>query len=54
MFGIRSEITPAYHPEANGMVERLHRTLKGAISCDCYSDKNLVNRLSIILLGPRA
>ena len=54
MFGIRSYTIPAYHPEANAMVERWHRTLKNAISCDCYSDKNWASRLLIILLGLRA
>ena len=54
MFGIHSETTPAYHPEANGMVERWHRTLKNTISCDQYIDKNWASRLLIILLGLRA
>ena len=54
MFGIRSETTPAYHPEANGMVERWHRTLKNSISCDCYSNRNWASRLLMILLGLRA
>ena len=54
MFGIRSETTPAYHPEANGMVERWHRTLKNSISCDRQSDKNWASRLPMILLGLRA
>ena len=54
MFGIRSETTPAYHPEANGMVERWHRTLKNTISCDCYSDRKRASRLPMILLGLRA
>ena len=50
MFGICSETMPAYHPEANGMVERWHRTL----SCNRYSDKDWASRLPIILLGLRA
>ena len=54
MFGIRSETTPAYHPEANGMVEHWHGTLKNSISHDSQSDKNWANRLSMILLGLRA
>ena len=39
MFGIRCSTTPAYHPEANGKVERWHRTLKSTMACDRYSDK---------------
>ena len=55
MFGVvHSETTPAYNPEANGMVERWHRTLKNTISCDQYIDKNWASRLLIILLGLRA
>ena len=30
-WGIRSHTTTAYHPEANGLVERLHRRLKEAL-----------------------
>ena len=54
IFGIRCSTTPAYHPEANGMVERWHRTLKSSMACDRYSDKNWASRLPIILLGLRA
>ena len=31
--GITHLRTTAYHPESNGMVERLHRQLKAAIKC---------------------
>ena len=31
LWGIRSTTTTAYHPEANGMVERFHRRLKEAL-----------------------
>ena len=34
-WGIRPLMTTAYHPEANGMVERLHRRLKEAILALC-------------------
>ncbi|GFR15328.1 gag-Pol polyprotein [Trichonephila clavata] len=33
MLGIQRIRTPPYHPSSNGMVERLHRTLKQAIRC---------------------
>ena len=54
MFGVRCSTTPAYHPEANGMVERWHRTLKSSMACDRYSDMNWASWLPIILLGLRA
>ena len=44
--------TVAYHPEANGMVERLHRQLKTAIKCH-ESDK-WIEILPIGLLGIRS
>ena len=37
-WGIRPITTTAYHPEANGMVERLHRRLKEAILALCPDD----------------
>ena len=54
VFGIKSNTTPAYHPEANGLVERWHRTLKYSLSCDRYEDKDWAKRLPMILLGLRA
>ncbi|GFY42540.1 transposon Tf2-9 polyprotein [Trichonephila inaurata madagascariensis] len=33
MLGIQRIRTTSYHPSSNGMVERLHRTLKQAIRC---------------------
>ena len=44
--------TTAYHPQANGMVERLHRQLKAAIMC--HRDASWTKRLSTILLGIRS
>ena len=29
--GVQNITTTAYHPQANGMVERIHRTLKAAL-----------------------
>lgn len=43
--------TTAYHPQANGLVERWHRTLKAAICC---KDKaHWTEHLPLILLGLR-
>ncbi|XP_064470206.1 uncharacterized protein LOC135384956 [Ornithodoros turicata] len=45
--------TTAYHPCANGLVERLHRTLKTALRA--HDDpSHRVERLPLILLGVRA
>ncbi|KMQ87563.1 gag-pol polyprotein [Lasius niger] len=44
--------TSAYHPAANGMVERFHRQLKGAIRC--HQTAAWTEVLPIILLGVRA
>ena len=39
-WGIRHTTTTAYHPEANGMVERLHRRLKESLMALCDDDPN--------------
>ena len=44
--------TTAYHPAANGMVERLHRQLKAAIKC--YENDGWAEVLPIVLLGIRS
>ncbi len=44
--------TTAYHPQANGQVERWHRVLKAAIIA--YSHTNWVKTLPLILLGLRS
>ncbi|XP_051156384.1 uncharacterized protein LOC127278627, partial [Leptopilina boulardi] len=43
--------TTSYHPQSNGMVERLHRQLKTAIRC--HETDNWVSMLPIVLLGIR-
>lgn len=44
--------TTAFHPQANGLIERWHRTLKASIMCT--NSKNWVDELPIILLGLRS
>ena len=47
LLGIKAQNTTAYHPAANGLVERLHRQLKAAIMA--REDKaNWVEHLSLI------
>ncbi|GFS87177.1 gag-Pol polyprotein [Trichonephila clavipes] len=51
MLGIQRIRTTPYHPSSNGMVERLHRTLKQAIRCQ---DTKWTKSLPVVLLGLRA
>ncbi|XP_039429735.1 uncharacterized protein LOC120413094 [Culex pipiens pallens] len=50
--GSKHTRTTAYHPQANGLVERFHRTLKAAIMA--VDSAHWVDRLPIILLGLRS
>jgi cleavage and polyadenylation specificity factor subunit 1 len=43
--------TTAYHPAANGLVERFHRTLKAAIMC--HADQHWTEALPLVLLAIR-
>jgi cleavage and polyadenylation specificity factor subunit 1 len=49
--GIQLSRKTAYHPAANGLVERFHRTLKAAIMC--HADQQWTEALPLILLGIR-
>ncbi len=51
MFGTKRIRTTPYHPQANGRIERWHRTLKAAIMA--YSKEDWVEILPLILLGLR-
>ncbi|MEL7079650.1 MAG: hypothetical protein AAGM46_27620, partial [Cyanobacteria bacterium J06582_2] len=50
--GIQHNTTTAYNPEANGLVERFHRTLKAALMSHC-STGNWFHHLPWVLLGLR-
>lgn len=52
LLGVKRSHTTAYHPAANGMVERFHRDFKAAIRCQA-SDA-WVEKLPMVLLGLRA
>ena len=54
VWGIKPHTTTAYHPEANGMVERLHRRLKGALlACSHNHPENWFWQLPSVLLSLR-
>jgi len=49
MLGINLCRKTPHYPAANGLVERLHRTLKAAIMC--HADKQWTEVLPLVLLG---
>ncbi|XP_046806629.1 uncharacterized protein LOC124419853 [Lucilia cuprina] len=49
LLGITHLRTTAYHPAANGLIERYHRVIKSAIKC--YQTEKWVEVLPLILLG---
>jgi hypothetical protein len=51
MCGIHLTRTTPHHPAANGLAERLHRTLKAAIMC--HGDEQWTESLPLVLLGIR-
>lgn len=51
LLGIKHYRTTSYHPQSNGMIERLHRTIKSALKCNNAID--WVDCLPQILLGHR-
>ena len=51
--GCQRHRTAAYHPQANGMVERFHRQLKASLMAHANSQRWMEN-LPIVLLGLRS
>ena len=52
LLGIQRHRTTAYHPQANGLVERFHRHFKEGLKAR-MAGNNWVNELPIVLLGIR-
>ena len=52
LLGIELHPTTAYHPQANGLIERLHRTLKASLKARLTSP-HWINELPWVLLGLR-
>ena len=50
---ISHRTTTSYHPESNGMIERIHRNLKASLRAKCTSS-NWTSELPLILLGLRS
>ena len=52
--GVKHGTTTAYHPQANGLVERAHRTLKAALMARLQgAAARWFNELQVVLLGLR-
>ena len=51
-FGIQCNNTTAYHPQANGMIERVHRQLKAALMAR-QDQTDWMTHLPLVLLGIR-
>nr|XP_042897666.1 uncharacterized protein LOC122269307 [Parasteatoda tepidariorum] len=51
--GTKRNRTTAYHPSANGLIERFHRQLKGALRCSLAGTERWIEKLPIVFLGIR-
>ena len=49
--GIRVTTTTSYHPQANGMVERFHRSVKNALRCAARASSSWTRTLPWVMLG---
>jgi len=54
LLGTAHSLTTAYHPQANGLVERFHRQLKGSLMARCAATDSWYSDLPLVMLGLRA
>ena len=54
LLGASTNTTTSYQPQANGIVERMHRAMKPALKAKLGADPNWVDALPIVMLGMRA
>lgn len=50
--GFKHRRTTAYHPACNGLIERVHRQLKAAITC--HAQESWTEALPLVLMGVRS
>ena len=53
ILGTKVYHTTAYHPQANGMVERFHRTMKASLMARLGENPNWTEELPVVMLGLR-
>ncbi|CAB0010179.1 unnamed protein product, partial [Nesidiocoris tenuis] len=53
ILGIELRQTTSYHPQANGLIERQHRTIKAALMARSSQPENWMEELPAVLLGLR-
>ena len=52
LLGCKHIRTTSYHPQSNGLCERMHKTLKSALRS--YESHNWIDKLPLVLLGMRS
>ena len=51
---IKRKRTTSYHPQANGAIERFHRTIKNSLRASCALTSQWYDKLPLVLLGIRS
>ena len=49
LLGTSTNSTTSYHPQSNGMVERMHRTMKATLKAKLESDPNWIDVLPVVM-----